>query len=397
MSWLFKINDQDPSSISSSPEQSPTNRGGGGGGSLLGETIGRQLRGVASFLAPPSITSTEQYEPSDSMLLGIRNDLAEIGGSFKTGLSLLTSNKFSIFTSDFLRFQKDDVLEQDNSDHEADSDDVPGISEEVMDLVGEISLRPELWTHFPLSLDINEFKMSGDHREHALAIERVVPSLAALKDNLCCCMEEERFWIIYFILLLPRFNQHDFQLLSTPKLVETRELFLQKLQNKKNEHINTENSSIPQDCSQVNETREDDAASGKNETQGENISSRDLEATEIIIGNEGLYIDNREKTDKWLEESDIDTGTSVDAQKELEHEVDVSLSDLEDDDSDLSRRLSATRSTQDAYASSASVSNDWVQLNESSEALDGFQNARQSTSRDKDSEGEDWLTVDEFD
>lgn len=83
-----------------------------------------------------------------------------------------------------------------------------------------------------------------------------------------------------------------------------------------------------------------------------------------------------------LKEEDIDTGTSVRAQNKLEHEDDVSFSDL-------SNRLSCNGC------------NDWVQLNRSPEIQcgRGQQKEEQSNIRDKDSEGEDSNdrhTVDDF-
>lgn len=59
--------------------------------------------------------------------------------------------------------------------------------------------------------------MSNSQREHALAIERLVPEFVALRLNLCSYMNVEKFWMIYFLLILPRLNQHDFEHLSTPK------------------------------------------------------------------------------------------------------------------------------------------------------------------------------------
>lgn len=166
MSWLFKSLQSDaPDSPSPQHEEdSSTNRNGGVKDdlSLIGETIGRQLRGVAAFLAPPPLTATErQSQPpppqsSDSpsspsvALLGIRNDLVEIGGSFKSGLSKLSSNKavtgISKFASTLLQFQN-----QDGYDDEFDG--VPGITEEIVEFVKKISERAECWTEFPLSLD----------------------------------------------------------------------------------------------------------------------------------------------------------------------------------------------------------------------------------------------------
>ncbi|KAK8991277.1 hypothetical protein V6N11_062295 [Hibiscus sabdariffa] len=111
-------------SPTSSPDHSPTNRDGGVKDdlSVIGETIGRRLRGVAAFLAPPPAVTTaergteeeeeEEQRWSSDKLVGIRNDLAEIGGSFKSGLSLLSSNKavseISRFASSFLQFPDQD-------------------------------------------------------------------------------------------------------------------------------------------------------------------------------------------------------------------------------------------------------------------------------------------------
>lgn len=164
MSWLLKsLQSHDPASPTSSPDDTPTSQNGGVKEdlSVLGDTIGRQLRGVAAFLAPPPSLQEEEYddddeqrrqqeeEPSDK-LMGIRNDLAEIGGSFKSGLSLLSSNKavseISRFSSSFLHFP-------DQDHHYEDDDGIPGITEEVVEFVKVISSRPELWTDFPLSLN----------------------------------------------------------------------------------------------------------------------------------------------------------------------------------------------------------------------------------------------------
>lgn len=176
MSWLFKSlksdDPQDFSSSSPSPD-SPNNRGGGVKEdlSLIGESIGRQLRRVASFLAPPSTTddrsqfSDSLSSPSQSQaLLGVRNDLVEIGGSLKTGLSLLSCNRavteISKLTSSLLQFQSSDDQGRnvdDNVGYDYDNEYTPGIADEVINFVKEISLRPECWTDFPLSLETGNF------------------------------------------------------------------------------------------------------------------------------------------------------------------------------------------------------------------------------------------------
>lgn len=59
--------------------------------------------------------------------------------------------------------------------------------------------------------------MSDAQREHASTVEHLTPSLAALRVKLQNYMSEEQFWMIYFILLLPRFSEDDFELLATSK------------------------------------------------------------------------------------------------------------------------------------------------------------------------------------
>ena len=53
------------------------------------------------------------------------------------------------------------------------------------------------------------------------------------------------------------------------------------------------------------------------------VDSTDIRSVEVAM-------DDEENTEKWLEEEDIDTVTSVRAQNKLEHDEDVSFSDLED-------------------------------------------------------------------
>ncbi|KAK2644912.1 hypothetical protein Ddye_020107 [Dipteronia dyeriana] len=380
MSWLFKSlqsNDSD----SSPPDNSPTDRNPAGVKddlSVIGATIGRQLRGVAAFLAPPPNTGQEpqppQFDSSSSSssqsqaLLGIRNDLVEIGGSFKSGLSILSSNKavtgISKFASNLLQFQDQE------DDRDGDFDEVPGITEEVVEFVKEISQRPACWTDFPLSL-ANDFEMSNAQREHTTTIERLVPSFMDLRIKLRSYLGDSQFWMIYFILLLPRLDEQDFDLLSTAKIIETRNVLLQKLQNKKDEQVETSNTPIAS-------------------------SQEGKEVTKIVNATQGLESDaEKENTEQWLEEEDTDTVIPVNSQKTIAHEEDdVSFSDLEDDDIDLPRR-----SAEDNKTTSPSGSNDWVKLNEGSVNHVDKDKARQSVSRDKDSEGEssDWLAVDEFD
>ncbi|GMP27679.1 hypothetical protein CsSME_00003561 [Camellia sinensis var. sinensis] len=66
--------------------------------------------------------------------------------------------------------------------------------------------------------------MSDAQQEHALAVERLAPRLAALRIELCPgYMSEDCFWKIYFVLLHPRLSKNDAELLSTPQVFQFHE------------------------------------------------------------------------------------------------------------------------------------------------------------------------------
>ena len=181
MSWLFKSfqSDGPDSSEQYHDDHSPstTPRGVKDDLSALGQTLGRQFRGVANFLAPPPPSSIAAVDPSPSSsssssqsqsqsqsqaLVGIRNDLVEIGGSLKSRLILLSSAKavseISKLASNLLQFENNEEEEEEEEEafrQDEDDDDVPGVTDDVLDFVSEISTRPELWTDFPLPLDNN--------------------------------------------------------------------------------------------------------------------------------------------------------------------------------------------------------------------------------------------------
>ncbi|KAA8522979.1 hypothetical protein F0562_009402 [Nyssa sinensis] len=291
--------DQNPSpppeyTATSSDDHSPSHAGGVKEDlSVLGQTIGRQLRGVAAFLAPPpppppqppphSAPATNEVSSSQTFL-GIKNDLVEIGGSFKSGISRFASN--------FLQFDEGDEV----GDEEEEATQVAGITEEVLSFVQEISLRPECWTDFPLSLE-NDFVMSDKQREHALAVETLVPSLIALRRELHSDLTDEQFWMIYFIFLLPRLDKHDSKLLSTPKIVDAREILLHKLQNKRDSPVETS-----EDSEIVNSSQEG-FRDQINYTQGDNSTSHGKQVlAESLKSAQGMENDGPENTDQWLDE-----------------------------------------------------------------------------------------------
>lgn len=64
-----------------------------------------------------------------------------------------------------------------------------------------------------------DFEMSDVQQEHALAIEQLVPRLAALRIELCPNhMSERCFWKIYFMLVYPRLDEKDAELLFSPQV-----------------------------------------------------------------------------------------------------------------------------------------------------------------------------------
>ncbi|KAF8407160.1 hypothetical protein HHK36_006286 [Tetracentron sinense] len=381
MSWIsvslpnpFKSQESDEDNLTEKLSESSSHGGGVKEDfSELGKTIGRQLWGVASFLAPPPVTASHPSVSSSQTLLGIRNDFAEIGGRFKSGFSLLSTNKavngISRLASNLLLFEEEGNISDDgdNSSGEDPGLGIVGVTEEVLEFVREISMRPEFWIDFPLLLD-DDFDMSDAQREHASTVEHLAPSLAALRLRLCpSYMNDGHFWMI----------------------AEARDILLQKLQKRKNKLV--ESSKIDDSCVEV--------SSKGNSIQQENNPVQEKEfLNETVNAARQIDIDEQENIEQWLEEEDVDTGSSIDAHKQLVHEEDISFSDLDDDDNDISKKP-GLRTVQDTGSSSPNGSNDWVQLSEDSEIRGGREKAVRPTSREKDSEGEssDWLNVDDSD
>ncbi|KAF9623164.1 hypothetical protein IFM89_037745 [Coptis chinensis] len=92
---------------------------------------------------------------------------------------------------------------------------------EVLTFARNIAMHPETWLDFPLAddEDSDDFDLSDAQEEHALAVERLAPRLAALRIEICPgYMSEGCFWKIYFVLLHSRLNKHDAELLLTPRV-----------------------------------------------------------------------------------------------------------------------------------------------------------------------------------
>lgn len=401
-SWLslnpFKSQQEPDQNPQQDELNSPSNAGGVKEDlSEIGKTLSRQLWGVASFLAPPpSTTATttssssgsaiESGDSSSQTLVGIRNDFAEISGTLKSGFSLISTNKavneISRLASNLLLFDKED----DEKGEFVGGGDV-GITEETLEFVREISLRPECWMDFPLSLDDHGFDMSDAQREHALAVDNLAPSLADLRMKLCPShLKEEHFWMIYFILLHPRLSEQDSELLSTPEILDARDILLQMVQKRTNAHLQT--------------SQADDASLEANDSsKGVQEEYSPVEEKEVLAETVNAEHEEDADVDKWLEEDDETTGTGYNGQNQLGNGQEVSFSDLEDDDNDTGSRQGGASPAQNTR-SSPNDSSGWIQLSENSDSVGGRKKATGQTSREKDSEGEDsneWLTIDEFD
>ncbi|KAF5459204.1 hypothetical protein F2P56_023179, partial [Juglans regia] len=139
-------------------------------------------------------------------------------------------------------------------------------------------------------------------------------------------------------------------------IVEVRDVLLQKLQ---------KNAQMENDKTKTLDVSED----GSKLVSGKNMPSEEKVSTEIVSA--VVEMNAEQNTEKWLEAEHIDTGTSVCAQKKLVQEEDISFSDLEDDDNDLSNRLSGLNSAEETKVSSPGGCNDWVQLKGSPESQVG--------------------------
>ncbi|CAI0393450.1 unnamed protein product [Linum tenue] len=168
--------------------------------SELGQTLQRQLWGVAAFLAPPpttqaaaeaaseattscdrSASNLNDSDPSDrpdgattgnsEETSGIRQEFAEIGGRFRSGVTeiskMMGSDYFHFgLEGDRLETQVEEEEEEGGEEYyyeEADGEDleteeydddwaakVVGITDEVLAFARNIAMHPETWLDFPL-------------------------------------------------------------------------------------------------------------------------------------------------------------------------------------------------------------------------------------------------------
>lgn len=299
--------------------------------------LSRQFQNVASFLAPPppqrftNFSGDVSGNVSPSSYEGVKNDLAEISDTFKTGLALFSPkkavNEISKFASNLLQ-----------SDKEGEGYDHLGITDAVLEFVREISVHPECWIDFPFSLRNRDFSMSQAHQDHVATMERLVPNLASLRETVQ--MSENEFWMIYFVMLLSRLNEDGYKLLSTPEIVQVREVVLQKLRNKNNTPasdkgsivISTKESENPSHKPNVsssetgnatnrmkNEIRDDEEGSSSSASE----TSDWVRVTETAEANRGVYHERRsesEESSDWhaVDEVNATANRSMDREGHLE-------------------------------------------------------------------------------
>ncbi|KAK1667317.1 hypothetical protein QYE76_055476 [Lolium multiflorum] len=375
--------DKTPDHAEEDEQPDTPSRGVKGDITELTESLTRRFWGVATFLAPPPAeAAAEAAEPEaedeaqSPRVAGIRSDLAGIGGRVRSGISMLSNAnavaEISKIASSFLPF----VPEEEEDEVEA-----VGVTEEVVVFVRHISTHPETWRDFPLFVDddrhADDFELSDTQYEHALAIERIVPSLSYLRTELCSSnMSEACFWKIYFVLLHSKLHKQDAELLSTTQILEAREELLQssprmKKLGSQGPGGSSENKDSP--STQAEDTEFSASSiqykSGLSEATTfqeptpdplpgveaikHPISTSELEIVDksvieevLVVKNEMMNISEKPKlytpeddadkeVEEWLEDMDhVSSKSGNITSAGHDEDEDVSFSDLEDDDDD---------------------------------------------------------------
>uniref|UniRef100_A0A6N2LDA5 BSD domain-containing protein n=2 Tax=Salix viminalis TaxID=40686 RepID=A0A6N2LDA5_SALVM len=327
----------------------------------LKQTLSSQFWGVASFLSPqPSENDPHPDEDDAALIAGIRSDFAEIGGKFKSGISKLSTNKtvseFTKIASDLLQ------LGSDSNEDEIETIDTTalGVTEEVVGFARDVAMHPETWLDFPIPRVqyFEEFDISDAQQEHALAVERLAPRLAALRIELCPrYMSEGCFWKIYFVLLHPRLPKHDAQLLSTPQIMEARAILSHELQNKDKAKCTPDWSGVGTSITPTLAPKTPDHeavpsnVSAESETEKHPVESTQMQIIDKYIIEEekvnqtkhqhspsssSRILDEKfeDDGDDWLKDDSSEMIGASGASMSLGNDEDVSFSDLEEDDED---------------------------------------------------------------
>ncbi|XP_047310175.1 uncharacterized protein LOC124913805 [Impatiens glandulifera] len=383
--------------------------------SELTKTLTRQFWGVASFLAPPpqsteesgSSVDSDNPDASESVgIAGIRSDFAEIGGRFRSGISKLSNNinvsEITKIASNFLQ------LNVEGDDYDSTGIAV-GVTREVVAFVRDISAHPQTWLDFPLPDDENhEFELSDVQQEHSLDVERLVPTLAGLKVELCPRhMSEGSFWKIYFVLLHPKLNEYEAELLSTPEIIKARASLMPN--QKKADYYHEQESSSGSFSLEnpINYVPEAAAAAeyeslpstNNFETQKHMIQKDEIPIIDKSVVEENFETqkhmiqnnDDVDYDDDWLKE---DSAEMVSTSKH-EEEEDVSFSDLEEEEEeegDADVTTSSYGKVTSGSDSSTKGSREWVELSRSS-VSSNIDSVKVVAGGAKESN--DWLDIDD--
>ncbi|PHT56862.1 hypothetical protein CQW23_05348 [Capsicum baccatum] len=412
--------------------------------SELTKTLTRQFWGVASFLAPPpqsepdkTLLDPDEEESDPAGIAGLRSDIIEIGGRFKSGISKFSKN---IPVSEITKMASN-LLQLGEEEEEDPGRGAVGVTEEVVAFVRDIAMHPETWLDFPLLDDEDDevdFDLSDAQQEHALAVESLAPRLASLRIELCPgYMSEARFWEIYFVLLHPRLDKQDAELLSTPQVVKARASLAQELHkrikpieedlSKEKTFESTEgggfqreemlaapsaalSKDVIQDMSSVDVATSSTVADSvidvhpvidENQTvdklvvEGPITRSKDEKLQSASASK--LEESDEEDADDWLKEENTEITGPSKTSMSFEDDEDVSFSDLEEDDSDM-----PTKSKKVVYSSDKD-SQDWVQLKKSSpdlsrdtSSVNQIGSVKENVQNSDSKESNDWLDIDDL-
>eukprot|EP00252_Welwitschia_mirabilis_P024549 TRINITY_DN7327_c0_g2_i1.p1 TRINITY_DN7327_c0_g2~~TRINITY_DN7327_c0_g2_i1.p1 ORF type:complete len:414 (-),score=117.30 TRINITY_DN7327_c0_g2_i1:267-1508(-) len=209
--------------------------------SQLTDVFKRQLRVAANFIAPPPATediqrrqengNLEKDEKDDKQKVADeRNaEVYQLPERVRAGISKISSALQSTDVTGRLTKFTSKILSP-------DFEDAVGVTEEVLSFAANVSQHPGTWLNFPLQVieqEGEDFDMSDAQQEHALAVESLIPSLSALRFELCpYYMNEGQFWKIYFVLIHSLLSKDDALLLSTPQIMEARALLSKESQSR---------------------------------------------------------------------------------------------------------------------------------------------------------------------
>nr|XP_043632294.1 uncharacterized protein LOC122603607 [Erigeron canadensis] len=292
------------------------------------QTLSHHFHGFASLL---SSHPSDPEAPDPAPVSGLRRDFSEISGKFRSGISKLSNNMIDV--SEITKFASE-LLDDDSTDD--DEDDVVGVTDEVLEFVKDVSMHPMTWLDFPLPPH-EDIDLSDIQQEHALAVERSVPTLMSLRIKLCPThMSETSFWKIYFVLLHPILERHAAEILSTPNILQARASLTHELKNRSNAQSGRE---IPRSNSyseNISDTKSESTALGVSaiETVKPPFHSDEIQ----IVGKSVIQVEPCEgkdedevEADDWLNEETSEIVTHS-LRINIENDEHVSFSDLEDDD-----------------------------------------------------------------